>query len=110
MPAPHDLADLMLAPVALAIDARLQELGDLGMEELHERTALEANDDARTPERRRRALLHTATYLIDMHGWTADWDPRGLRLTHAGHTIVLGLSPTMAGYLAGGEVPAQAPA
>lgn len=39
------------------------------------------------------------TRQIDLHGWTVDWDPRGLRLTHSRHTLVLGIPPFFVEYL-----------
>jgi hypothetical protein len=37
---------------------------------------------------------------VALHGWVCSWDQRGLRLTHDGHTIVLGLPPSLTAYLA----------
>ena len=47
-------------------------------------------------------LLHTgADGLIDEHAWEFSWDERGLRLTHAARTFVLGVPAVFRDYLAG---------
>jgi hypothetical protein len=100
MPArPHDITDLYLAPVALAVDARIAELGRLDKEQLAYEVALESDSPDFTREMREEALIRTVTHLIDIHDWKASWDPRGLRLTHDSHTFVLGLPPIFVEYL-----------
>jgi len=96
---PHDLTDLYLAPVALAVDARITELGRLDKEQLAYEVALESDSPDFTREMREEALIRTVTHLIDTHDWEVSWDPRGLRLTHDAHTFVLGLPPVFAEYL-----------
>jgi hypothetical protein len=39
------------------------------------------------------------THLLDRHEWEFSWDARGLRLTHAAHTLVLGVPPVFVDYL-----------
>jgi len=102
MPArPHDITDLYLAPVALAVDARITELGRLDKEQLAYEVALESDSPDFTREMREEALIRTVTHLIDTHDWEFSWDPRGLRLTHDAHTFVLGLPAVFVEYLQG---------
>lgn len=98
---PRDVSDLYLAPVVIAVDAQLEELGRLDAPGLAARVALDTNTHATAPEDRENALLRAVTYLVDVHGWTVAWDPRGVRLTHDERSVVLGAPPTFAGYVAG---------
>jgi hypothetical protein len=88
---PHNVADLYLAPVALAVDARLTELGALSPEELQSRIGVESDLPDYTVAMREEAILRSVTHLIDLHGWTAEWDSRGVRLAHEPHALVLGI-------------------
>jgi hypothetical protein len=97
--APHDYTDLFLAPVALHVDERLQGLAGLDRDALHERVSLETNHDAWTRSGRAQDVVDTVTYLLEMHGWRASWDPRGVRLSHDSHTLVLGVPPNVAAYV-----------
>ncbi len=96
---PHDVGDLYLAPVVLHLDHRLDELAPLSGDELVYRVALETNRDPRTPAERATAMLEAVTYLIETHGWKVDWCPRGLRVTHDDHELVLGVPPNVRAYL-----------
>ena len=96
---PHDVADLYLAPVVLAVDARIEELGQLGKDGLAYEVALESDSPDFTRRIREDGLIRTVTYLIDCHGWEFSWDPRGLRLTHDAHTFVLGIPAVFLEYL-----------
>ncbi|HYB47859.1 MAG TPA: hypothetical protein VED20_10950 [Streptosporangiaceae bacterium] len=96
---PHDITDLYLAPVALAVDARIEELGRLDQERLTYEVALESDTPDFTRGMREEALIRTITHLIDCHDWDFSWDPRGLRLTHDAHTFVLGLPAVLVEYL-----------
>ena len=87
---PHDMADLYLAPVVLAVDARIEELGHLDKDQLAYEVALESDSPGLTRGMREEALLRTVTHLIDCHAWEVSWDPRGLRVAHDAHTFVLG--------------------
>jgi hypothetical protein len=98
---PHDLPDLYLAPVALAVDARVEELGRLDKDGLAYEVALESNEPDYTRDVREEALIRTVTHLTDTHGWEFRWDPRGLRLTHDAHTFVLGIPAVFLEYLQG---------
>jgi hypothetical protein len=96
---PHDITDLYLAPVALAVDARIEELSRLDKEQLTYEVGLESDTPDFTRAMRDDALIRTVTHLIDLHGWEFSWDPRGLRLTHDEHTFVLGIPAVFAEYL-----------
>jgi hypothetical protein len=98
---PHDITDLYLAPVALAVDARIEELGHVDSERLAYEVALESDSPDFTRAMREEALIRTITHLIDVHDWAVSWDPRGLRLTHDAHTFVLGIPAVFVEYLEG---------
>jgi hypothetical protein len=98
---PHDVADLYLAPVALAVDARIEDLGHLDQDQLEHKVAFHSDSQDFTPQLREQALIATITSLTDCHGWEFSWDPRGLRLTHEGHTFVLGVPAGFREYIGG---------
>jgi hypothetical protein len=96
---PHDMTDLYLAPVVLAVDARIEELGHLDKDGLAYEVALETDSPDFTRRIREEALIRTITHLIDVHNWKFSWDPRGLRVTHDAHTFVLGIPAVFSEYL-----------
>ncbi len=96
---PHDVTDLYLAPVVLAVDARIEELGRLNKEQLAYEVALESDSPDFSRRMRQDALIRTVTHLVDCHGWEFGWDPRGLRLRHDAHTFVLGVPAVFLEYL-----------
>jgi hypothetical protein len=98
---PHDVTDLYLAPVLLAVDARLEELGQLDRGRLAYVVALESDLPDVTRQMREEALMRAITHLTDTHHWTFSWDPRGLRMAHDAHTFVLGLPAPLLDFLAG---------
>jgi hypothetical protein len=98
---PHDVSDLYLAPVVLAIDAKIDELARLNAGQLNDEVALESNTLDITRQMREDALTRTIAHLIDTHHWNLSWDPRGLRLSHDGHTLVLGIPAVFMDYLEG---------
>jgi hypothetical protein len=98
---PHDVADLYLAPVVLAVDARIEELGQLNRDRLAYEVALESDEPDFTRSLREEALIRAITHLTDSHHWEFSWDPRGLRLTHDEHTFVLGIPAVFLEYLDG---------
>jgi hypothetical protein len=100
---PHDMTDLYLAPVVLAVDARIEELGRLDKDGLAYEVALESDSPDFTRPMKEEALIRTVTHLIDCHGWELGWDPRGLRVTHDAHTLVLGVPAVFLEYL--GDAP-----
>ena len=100
---PHDVTDLYLAPVLLAIDARIEELGKLDRDGLAYEVALESDKPDVTRDMREKGLITTVTHLIDTHRWAFSWDPRGLRMTHDAHSFVLGMPAVFRDYLGGGQ-------
>ena len=98
---PHDVTDLYLAPVVLAVDARIEELGQLDKDGLVYEVALDADSPDFTRRIRESGLIRTVTHFIDCHGWELRWDPRGLRLTHDAHTLVLGIPARFRAYIDG---------
>jgi hypothetical protein len=92
------MTDLQLAPTALALDRRLEEMGELDLDQLTERVAIESNCPDWTREMRDAGLLATVGYLIDLNGWELSWDVRGLRMKHALHSLVLGVPATFTAY------------
>ena len=96
---PQDVTDLYLAPVALAVDARIEELGQLDKAGLAYEVALESDSADFTRKMREEALIRAITYLLDSHHWEFRWDPRGLRVTHGEHTFVLGIPAVFLEYL-----------
>jgi hypothetical protein len=96
---PHDVTDLYLAPMVLAVDGRIEELGHLDKDGLAYEVALESDARDYTRSIRGAALIRTVTHPIETHGWKLSWDPRGLRLTHDAHTLVLGVPAVFLEYL-----------
>jgi hypothetical protein len=101
---PRDLTDLYLAPVLLAIDARIEELGKLDKGGLAYEVALESDTRDTTRQLREEALIKTLTHLTETHHWELSWDPRGVRLAHGAHTFVLGIPPVFRDYLENGVI------
>lgn len=100
-PLPHDAADLYLAPVALAIDARLEELGRLSSDDLAVRIALASDRPSQTYADRKDGLVSAASELIDLHNWTVDLVGRGLLIQHSERSLVLGLPGSLRDFLDG---------
>lgn len=102
---PHDITDLALAPVALTIDARLEELGALDLAALRHRVDLytQGLDDSR--ELRRHGMLTAILHDVELHGWSVAWHDRGLALTHGPHLVVLGVPTSVRHYL---DLPSRA--
>ena len=100
---PHDISDLYLAPVLLAVDAKIEELGKLDKDGLAYEVALESNSLDITRQMREEALIRTITHLTETHHWEFSWDLRGLRMTHDAHTFVLGIPAVFLAYLSDGS-------
>lgn len=98
---PHDTTDLMLAPVALHVDGRLTEFAALQMPALRIEIALASDVPDRTPQQREVALLAALQRFQEMHGWSLSVDPRGVRMSHKEHTLVLGLPAVVRDFLDG---------
>jgi hypothetical protein len=100
--APRDVTDLYLAPVALEIDRRLDALAGLSVEDLDFQVALQTDRQPTEPGSRATLLLATLSHLMPMHGWELSWDPRGVRLRHEGHSLVLGAPDSVRTYVISG--------
>ena len=98
---PHDVTDLNLAPIALEIDARIEELGQLDAAELAFQIALKGDKPDWTAASRGDGVVDAIARSALLHDWVMSIDPRGLRLTHKEHTFVLGLPDNIRAYLAG---------
>lgn len=72
------------------------------------RVALVNNNDGQTRDQRDIGLLKAVRHAIDCHGWTLSWDTRGVRLTHAKHSLTLGVPATFTEYLSGTSFGASA--
>lgn len=95
---PTDLADLALAPVALAVSRRLEQLGRLSRGELDLAIAAGTDHDP-VVGRRAELLMALVARDLDLHHWSLAWCPSGLRLQHEGHVLVLGLAPGLRDFL-----------
>ena len=100
---PHDVKDLYLAPVVLAVDARITELGRLQARELAVAVALESDCPDWTRELREEAVLRAVSRQTELHGYSLAWDERGIRITHGDHTLVLGVPAGLSAYLDGAD-------
>ena len=98
---PHDIADLYLAPTALAVEARITDLGKLADEKLALQVAMESDEPDWSVDLRTNALLRTVGHLIDLRGWSLSWDDRGIRLSHGKHSLVLGVPANFRRYVEG---------
>ena len=107
---PRDVADLYLAPVILAVDARIEELSRLGADELAFQIALEGDHPEWTAGLREVGLLQAIEQPVETHEWELSLDPRGIRMSHGQHTVVLGVPDTFAAYRSGSWTEATAKA
>ncbi len=98
---PHDVTDLNLAPVALAVDAQLEELGRLDAKEFAFQIAMKGDKPDWTVGSRGDGLVDAVGRSVLLHDWVLSIDPRGLRLTHKQNSIVLGVPDNFRAYLAG---------
>jgi hypothetical protein len=98
---PHDIFDLYFAPVVLALEARIDELGSLPPEQLAKQVGLASDKADWTRDLREAGLLEAVRHLIDCHHWELSWDARGVRMTHGDHKLVLGVPATFVEFLSG---------
>jgi hypothetical protein len=96
---PHDMTDLYLAPVALELDARLEELANLSADDLGYQVILETDIEPRDTAERRKALVETSRRGAELHGWTVSLHERGLAVSHDDHSFVLGLPANLREYI-----------
>ncbi len=97
--APHDISDLLLAPLALRLDQELEALSGVTAKELHLRICLATDRDPHTGEQRRRLLLEMLERYVQTHAWKLSLGERGLVLTHDDHRLVLGLPANVRAFL-----------
>ena len=95
---PRDLADLELAPIALQVDRRLEQLGQLSNRELVLEIAAGTDHDP-VPGRCASLLLELLVRDLHLHAWSLTWCDRGLRLSHDRRELVLGLSPGLRDFI-----------
>ena len=98
---PHDVTDLALAPVVLAVDAELEALSGMTRKQIERRVTYETNREPRTTEERRDALLEVVLRIVDLHGWQATWAARGLRLDHGADAVTIGVPDSAWSYISG---------
>jgi hypothetical protein len=99
---PHDVVDLRLAPLALRLDRRLEDMAGLDPAQLRLRIALDTDRDGFEPAQRARDVVDSVCHLVDLGGWQVSWVERGLRLTHGQHSLVLGVPANLRAYVDGG--------
>ena len=104
---PHDIDDLRLAPLVLQLEGRLTELGALGPDELTYRVALDSDLPDWDQGRRRDAFLVSVARGLDLGGWELSWDPRGLRMSHGVHQVVLGVPESVIDYVSSAPLPSR---
>lgn len=98
---PHDVTDLYLAPTVLALQARVDELAALPPADLAFEVGLSADLPDWTQEWRSDALLTALGHAVEDHGWEMTLVAHGLRVSHAGHAIVLGLPASLWSFVRG---------
>ncbi|MGX7678900.1 hypothetical protein ACSMXN_08370 [Jatrophihabitans sp. DSM 45814] len=101
---PRDMSDLHLAPVVLAVDARIDALGQLDADALTIAVEDTSDDPIKYLSFREEALITAIQQSIECHGWALAWDPRGLRMTHGERSLVLGVPPSFMAYLAADQL------
>ena len=104
---PRDAADLYLAPLLLTLNERIEELSCLELDQLHRHVGLVSDQPDWSREIREEGLLGAVGHVIDCHDWRLSWHPRGLRVSHGKHEVVLGTPATFTEYIEGTH---QAPA
>jgi hypothetical protein len=96
---PRDLTDLYLSPVAIELDRRLEELSAVPAEELERRIALTTDREAYGPAARGELFMHSLAHLLPLHGWELEYEPRGVRVRHGDHSLVLGVPDCVREYV-----------
>jgi hypothetical protein len=110
---PKEAKDLVLAPVAAAIDLNLRYLRDRSPEEIEYELILELNVRPSTsPEERAARVLEAALRNVDLHGWGAEItdDRARVRISGGSVSLDLGLSASLLRYLTEGATKAAEPA
>jgi hypothetical protein len=96
---PTDITDLYLAPVALRLDRQLAALSQLTEERVHVWVAVVTDREPATVDERRALTLRALRHEVDTHHWRLEHDPRGIRLSHGDHSLVLGIPESLRSYL-----------
>jgi len=103
---PKQTKDLVLAPVAAALDINLQRLRERTPSDVEAELELELDRPAKSSDRNERAelVLRQAVRGVDMHGWTAaiTTDGSGLHLEGGSVSIDLALSAGITTYIENG--------
>jgi hypothetical protein len=97
--------DLLLAPVAVALDQNLQEFRDLSPEKIRDYLDLELDRpelDGSEQERAAR-VLEAASRNANLHGWTAEItsDNDRVRISGGSVTVDIGLSASILSFILG---------
>jgi hypothetical protein len=109
---PKEAKDLVLAPVAVAVDTNLRYLRDMSPEEIDNALVMQLNVGSPTsPEERAAMVLEAAVRLVDLHGWEAEItdDRARVRISGGSVTLDLGLSATLLSYITGGPAEVAKP-
>jgi len=96
---PRDLTDLYLSPVAIELDRRLDELSTATASDLELKVALSTDREASLPSARAELFLQSLAHLIPLHGWELAYEPRGVRVRHGDHSLVLGVPDCVREYV-----------
>jgi hypothetical protein len=100
---PKTPRDLVLAPVAVEVNANLQSLRDMQPSEIDAELQLELDRPPvpNTREQREAHVLQAALRNVELHGWTAEVSPDACRLRLSGGSVTLdlGLSATIMRYI-----------
>ena len=103
---PRTAKDLVLAPVAVAIDLNLQHLRDKTPSEIDDALTLSLNLETSSSTKAQRAawILEHGLREVELHDWQAEVtdDAARLRLSGGSVTIDLGLSATLHDYITNG--------
>ncbi|MDI1289199.1 MAG: hypothetical protein PSX37_04505 [bacterium] len=100
MATPRNPSDLFLAPLLIRLDQELDEFAGLSRPDLDYRIVLETNALTNTPGLREQALTTALAQIIDTHDWQLEIVGRGLRVSHGGNHVTLGLPESVRVFLA----------
>ena len=96
---PRDITDLYLSPVVLELDRRLAGLTARTRDQLDIDVALTTDRQPTDAASRAKLMIESLTHLMALHGWEVAWDPRGLKVSHAQHALVLGVPESVRQYV-----------